>query len=108
MPKQLLHLESDAHWLHAIVRPHARGMETELHFRVNENDYFVTFDVLPSPEFLIGLVHMRNLSVYERSLSERGWVESGRFEVLLNDDDDHDCESVLCDEIRWGPGGKEF
>jgi hypothetical protein len=103
MPKELLHIPSNIKWCHATIRPCPTGMETVLCFVVNGGQFSVAFNSLPESGFFRVLSHVRCIRILEYTSAERGWLEEGRYAVLLNDDDDGDVCRALGDYVRWGP-----
>lgn len=102
MPKELVRIDSQVSWLRSEIRPVERGFETTLQFSVNGSLFGITFNALPASDFFQTLLHLRRLSIHEISSQDRGWVEPGRFEIRLNDDDDSDLEYVQADHVQWG------
>jgi hypothetical protein len=103
MPKELLRVTSGICWRRTVIRPRSTGPETEVCFEVEGVPFSVAFNSIPDRAFLHGLAELRCIAVYEFSSEERGWVEPGRYQVRINDDDDIDDEAVLADYVRWGP-----
>ena len=103
MPTELIRISSKIAWQRAVVRPLDYCLETTLDFDVKGSPFRVTFDALPDSEFFAALANLRCLSIWEFSSQERGWVEPGRYEVRLNDDDDYDKQSASCGCVKWGP-----
>jgi hypothetical protein len=99
---ELIRISSKIAWQRAEVHPLDYRLETTLDFDVNGSPFRVTISALPGSEFFAALPHLRCVSIWEFSSHERGWVEPGRYDVRLNDDDDYDKESVSCDCVKWG------
>jgi hypothetical protein len=104
MARELVRIASHVRWRQTVIRPGRVGLETELSFEVGGQPFSLTLDSVPEKTFLCGVAHARCLAVYEVSSAERGWVESGRYQVRINDDeDDLDTATALADEVEWGP-----
>lgn len=103
MPSELIRFRPKLTWLNASVRPLHSWIETVLHLDAQGQPISVGFNALPDTNFFQALRSLRCLSVWEFTSEERGWVENGRFEVRVNDDDDYDKEVLKCEYVRWGP-----
>ena len=106
MPIQRLRISSGLHWVCTVIRSPSvgGGLETELYFEVEGRPFSLAFDTVPERSFLLHLYALQSIAIYEVSFEERGWVESGRYRVAL--DEDHDGlggEALTCDLVRWAP-----
>lgn len=102
MPNELYRI-AGPRWFNATIINRSYGFETTLRFKVSAGPVSIAFNSLPDNRFFQTLPHLRCVSIWEFSKAERGWVESGRYQIRLNDDDDYDMELVQCDFVRWGP-----
>ncbi|MDG3007306.1 hypothetical protein [Paludisphaera mucosa] len=103
MPKELLRIAADIRWLRTVIQPGQAGLATELFFEVAGRPFSLTLDTVPEKAFLHTLAHTRCLAVLQISSVERGWVEAGRFEIRINDDDDGAEANAMADQVEWGP-----
>ena len=88
MAQELLRIASQILWREGVIRPGGPGLETELSFEVEGRPFSLTLDSVPERPFWCALPHARSLAVYQISSTERGQMESGRFQVRINDDED--------------------
>ena len=106
MPIERLRISSGLRWAWTVVRhPNVGGgLETELFFEVEGRPFSLAFDTVPERSFLLYLYEVRSIAVYEVSFQERGWVESGRYRVTLDEDyEGFGGEALTCDLVRWSP-----
>lgn len=101
MPQELLRVAGNLQWTGADIHPCPTGMETVLRFMSDGTPFSLTLDALPDHGFFLALPKVRCVSVFEFTRAERGWLESGRHQVLINDDHDCDTNWVSCDAVRW-------
>jgi hypothetical protein len=103
MPKELIRIAADIRWCRTVIQSGQIGLETELFFEIDGQPFSLTLDSVPEKAFLHTVAHTRCLAVYEISSMERGWVESGRFQIRINDDDDIAEATAMADQVEWRP-----
>ena len=104
MPTELFRVDSEVHWKRTTIRRGVAGLETELLFDVTGQSLSVTMDSMPREDFLIALLEVESLVIQEVSNEERGWVEPGRYRILINEEDylDHlNAAIAIADQVRW-------
>lgn len=103
MPTELLRVASGMRWERTTIRRGEAGLETELLFGIDGRPFAVTIDSMPRGDFLLGVLDACSLVIYEVSSEERGWVEPGRYQIRLGEDDDLGVVTALADHVHWGP-----
>lgn len=103
MSQELFRFEQPVSWLRTVIRRRTFGIETEFHFSTPAGLLQVAIDNVPSHSFLISVIHLDCLSIHDRSLEERGWIENNRYELRINDRDEVDFKAVYGSFVRWEP-----
>jgi len=101
MPNELFRVVSGIQWLETVIHPTDGGIETVLRFNDNGQLLCITINNIPNDEFLARVVNADCISIVEFSLAERGWVENGRYQVQINDDDEIDFATVAGSIASW-------
>ena len=102
MTHELLRVSDDITWLRTTIRRRTFGIETEFCFTTNVRFLSVAIDTLPKFDFLLDVTNLECIAIFDRSLLERGWTESDRYEVRINDNDDR-MRTIHGSYVRWGP-----
>ena len=102
MPTTLLHHDLGLDWLQTVVHRTSNGIETELHFDIDGRELIVFVESVPETDFLRKACKAEGLSVVEFSSQERGWVENGRYEIQLLDEDGIIAKSAA-NRMEWVP-----
>jgi len=106
MADELLRISEDITWLRTIIRRRTFGIETEFQFTTADGFLSVAIDTLPHFDFLLDVINLECLAIFDRSLLERGWTENDRYEVRINDNDEP-WKSIRGSFVRWGPTSSE-
>jgi hypothetical protein len=84
MPTELLRVDRDITWLRTIHRRRQIGIETEFVFNTPQGHLSIAIDRMPSFEFLVNVTNLDSLSIEDRTLAERGWLEHNRHRIVIN------------------------
>lgn len=102
IPREVLRINDQIHWLQTTIRRVDDDLETELRFETADGVLAIVIGCCPHPGFLIRLIHAYRIAIRDRTPEERGWVEDTRFEIRINDDESHEFESFAANRVRWG------
>ncbi len=103
MPKELIRIAADIRWYRTVTQAGQFGLKTDIFFEVGSQSFSLVLDTVPEKAFLHTLAHARCLAIYEISSVVCGWVESGRFQIRINDDDDIAEATAMADRVEWSP-----
>jgi len=106
MPAERLRILDGLRWNYTVIRLPADGggLETEMFFELKGTPFCVAVDTVPDRNVLVHLFETRGLVIYEMSREERGWVETGRYRLAMDEDWEGVAEAaVVCDTVRWTP-----
>ena len=101
MPREVLKLNHGIEWRQTILRRRDFGVETDFRFATPDGLLIVVVNTLPCDKFNQAILDIVNLAIIDRSLSERWWLESYRYEFQLNENDQHFGAAIYCDQLWW-------